>query len=139
MASCLSSNCAADLDVLGSQLRLEFKEISVKRGLNHDFLGMTLDFSQPGAVKITMDKYIDDLVCTPGVTQMARTPAAAGLFDVDASSPALDKDTRKWSHSMAARLLYLGIRARREILVAVAFLTSHVQVATSLRKILPDS
>jgi hypothetical protein len=59
--------------------------LSKSRGKVHDYLGMTLDFSVPGQVTITMIDYIK-MICMDlpkGMIGTAATPAANHLFRVD--------------------------------------------------------
>ena len=37
-------------------------ELTVNHGPVHDYLGMTVDYSQPGKVRIGMDQYVRDLI-----------------------------------------------------------------------------
>lgn len=104
-------------------------EVKVNRGLVHSFLGMTLDFSTPGKVHITMPNYIGETLDEFGVSGTAATPALAQLFDVR-DSPQLPRDRAKDFHRFVAKLLYLPKRCRPDISVATAFLSTRVQCST---------
>jgi len=52
----------ATVDMVIEKLREEFKTITVHDGPVFSYLGMTFDFAQDGKVKITMEKYIEDVI-----------------------------------------------------------------------------
>ena len=58
----------------------------------------------------------------------AATPAAAHLFAVR-ESPRLEVRRSEAFHSIVAKLLYIAKRARPDILTAIAFLATRVQVS----------
>jgi len=115
------------------QLNLEFGALSpltVTRGKVHDYLGMTLDYSTPGKVRITMSDYIanmlDDL--PDDMDGVAATPAANCLFEVNTSNlELLDQETKDMFHTNVAKLLFLSKQARPDIQTAVGFLCTHVK------------
>ena len=39
------------------------RELSITRGKVHDYLGMTIDYSEPGKVKFKMDDYVERFCC----------------------------------------------------------------------------
>ena len=106
-------------------------EITSTRGKIHDYLGMTLDFSTPGTVQITMIDYIHAMLdelpeeLKKGV---AVTPAADHLFKVNNDNPELlNKEDKDVFHRNTAKLLFLSKRARPDIQLPVAFLCTRVQ------------
>ena len=60
----------------------EISPLTITRGMIHDYLGMTIDFSNPGQVKFTMIDYIDDFLqeLHDHMRGTATTPAAAHIF-----------------------------------------------------------
>jgi hypothetical protein len=109
----------------------EYKEVTYKEGKILTFLGMVLDFSGE-ELKITMEKYVEDVVGGKVLREYV-SPAAEDLLSVT-ESVRLSKDASKEFHSMVAKLLYLAIRARPDILLAVNFLTSRVSEPTEKDK-----
>ncbi len=91
---------------------------------------MTLDFSDPGKVKIIMDDYLRKLFAElpdDGYYDgIASTPAGPRLFDVRDNAPLLNKVQADFFHSTVARLLFLSMRARPDILTTISFLTTRV-------------
>jgi hypothetical protein len=103
--------------------------LTICRGRIHEYLGMTLDFSEDGKVKILMIDYITSLLEdyeteAPGD---AASPAAAHLFDVSEQQERLCKEAAERFHTTTAKLLFLCKRARPDIQTAVAFLTTRVK------------
>ena len=94
---------------LVDQLELEFgKEapLTITRGKVHDYLGMTLDFSLPGKVQVSMFDYIDKMLeaLPTNMDSTAATPAAQHLFKVNNNPEALDEDTAQMFHHNTAKL-----------------------------------
>ena len=103
--------------------------LSITRGKIHDYLGMTLDFSEDGKVKILMVDYIQKMLAEipDDMDGEAATPAANHLFEVNESADKLHETTAQLFHHNVAKLLFLCKRARPDVQAAVAFLTTRVQ------------
>ena len=86
-------------------------KVKATRGEVHDYLGMTLDFSDVGKVKIDMRKYVNTMIEEfqefQPLTKTAVTPAAADLFDVGAGEE-LDREQRELFHRLVAKVQYTG-------------------------------
>lgn len=104
--------------------------LTVTRGLVHDYLGMTIDFTIKGKVMIKMDDYVDNIMseAKADMEGVATSPAAEHLYEVNEVDPdiLLDKDAQ-YFHTMTAKLLFLSKRARPDLQQAVAFLTTRVR------------
>ena len=110
----------------------QVREVTATRGPRHDYLGMTLDFSTPGEVKIDMKDYVKSMVeefplDLPGTS---RTPANENLFKVDRGKPISSLKAEAF-HTFVAKALFLTKRARPDIMPTVAFLCTRVQNPTS--------
>ena len=65
LVSCKNKKANDELHVWCNSKYGQLKVVKCKRGGKHTFLGMTLDFeSEPGAVHVLQDEYIDDIVRT---------------------------------------------------------------------------
>jgi hypothetical protein len=104
-----------------------FKEVNFCEGEQHAYLGRNFDFSAKGFVTVSMDGYIDRLIEDMGVTGVVASPAANHLFEINDKSPKLNDEERTLFHSCVQRCLYLYKQLRRDIAVAVAFLTTRVR------------
>jgi hypothetical protein len=80
----------------------------------HDYLGITIGYSENGKVKFTMYDYVEDILeDMPGdMKGTAPTPASDNLFDVDEDSAALNEKESDFFHRAKARLLFAAKRAR---------------------------
>ena len=107
-----------------------YKTITVKRGMIHSYLGMTFDYTVPGKVRITMSKYVNDLLEEYQVTGSAATPASSNLFDIDSESELLSGEQSEAFHPRVAKLLYLVKRVRPDGLTTVAFLSTRIKAPT---------
>ena len=117
-------------------------KMKVNRGKVHKYLGMTLDFTTKGQVKISMVDFVKDIISTwekapkssdDGFTVVKRgrkgktTAAPEDLFKVNEDSAKLNQDMATSFHNIVAKALYLVKRARPDASVAIAFLTTRVR------------
>lgn len=102
--------------------------LTVHRGPIHDYLGMTIDYSQDGLVKFIMMDFLQGLLdeAPDDMDGTAVSPAANNLFTVDKQSERLDDARADTFHHLTAKLLYLGKRARPDIQPAISYLTTRV-------------
>jgi len=112
-------------DIFGSEGEL----LAASYGSVHEYLGMTIDWSEQGKVIFTMYDYLEDILaeapeCFDGEDV---TPAVSDLFQVDESTKKLDEETSDYFHRTVARFLYAAKRARPDFQVAVAFLCKRVK------------
>ena len=89
---------------------------------------MTFDFNKEGKVKMTMERFVQDLIEGCGdMPGTATTPARPNLFITPAESDSyLPDNLRERFHSITTKPLYLSKRTRPDILTAVASLTKRV-------------
>jgi hypothetical protein len=104
----------------------------ITRGKIHDYLGMTLDYSEPGFVKLDMTNYVNKILDEmPEVMDGTVTlPAAAYLFQIFEGIEPLNETTSEFFHATVAKLLFLCKRGRPDIQTAIAFLCTRVQQPT---------
>ena len=99
--------------------------LSQSRGKVHEYLGMTLDFSNSGEVQIQILDYVE-MVLTDLPKKCkgcAATPAANHLFRVNEKNPMfLDDTKRELFVKLVMQLLYLSQRARPDLRTAISFL-----------------
>ena len=110
------------------QLESEFsKEVPLSKswGKVHDYLGMTLDFSKPGEVTMTMIDYIKAMITDlpEDMIGLAATLAANHLFNTNETNPSvLSNDQAETYIHCVMQLLYLSQHAHPDIQTAVSFL-----------------
>ena len=111
------------------RIEQHFGKMSVTRGDEHDFLGMRIVFDkEQGTAKITMMSYLYEAINESGmhIARGAATPATRSLFELDPNSAPLDRQTSDMFRSVVCKLLYVGIRARADILTTISFLTTRL-------------
>ena len=101
-------------------------------GKAHQCIGMTLDFSAPGQVKVMMlprvQEIVDDFTQQTGDTKTAVTPAPEHLFKVDKDAEQLTEELGKVLHNFTAKCLFLTKRAARpDVFAPVALLTACIR------------
>eukprot|EP00536_Pseudo-nitzschia_multiseries_P000748 jgi/Psemu1/1685/gm1.1685_g len=95
--------------------------LTICQGKVHEYLGMTLDFSKPGEVMITMNDYIKMFlgkILKEMVGERA-TAAPEYLFQTNKSGAmTLPKDQSKEFHTLTATVLYLAIQTCTDLQLA---------------------
>ena len=100
----------------------------VKGGIQTDFsyLGMHVkNKTADRVVEVSMEGYEDELLKYAKVTGVRKTPATTNLF-VTGTTKLLDPAALAHFHTLVAKLLYLSLRTRPMICVAVSYLTTRV-------------
>ena len=120
------------VDDMIKTIELEFgKEapLTIRRGKLHDYLGMVLDFTNPGKVAIRMEDYITNMLAQlpEDMEGVATTPATEHLLKVNETPTYLNEEEAMFFHHNVAKLLFLCKRACPDIQTAVAFLSTRVK------------
>jgi hypothetical protein len=100
----------------------------VQCGPIHDYLGMTIDYSEDRKVKFIMADYVKGILdeAPSDMDGTAASPAANHLFSVNDKSDKINTEKANLYHRLTAKLLYLTKRARPGFQTAVSFLTTRV-------------
>ena len=108
-------------------------EVKVTEGKRHHHLGMILDYTEEGSVKIDMCDYVNEMIedFSEDLKGKVTSIASENLFKVDKASPLLNKDKAKEFHTTVAKALFLAKRARPDIQTTVAFLCTRVANPTN--------
>jgi hypothetical protein len=102
--------------------------MTVTHGRDHSYVGMDIKYTDTGEAQVLMKQYIEEAIdsfpedCSTPVL----SPAAPHLFEVNDDCKRLSEDHRRILHSITAKLLFVAKRARPDIQVPIAFLTSRV-------------
>jgi hypothetical protein len=108
----------------------EHGEVAIHQGKKHDYLGMELDFSEKGKVKIGTTKYVASMLeVFPEKlksTDTAVTPASDALFN-EGQGKKLNEERADAYHTMVAKALFLCKRARPDIQPTIAVLCTRVK------------
>jgi len=126
-------------DVADIIITKNFGGLTLKHGPVVPYVGMILDFTDPGTVRVNMKHCTDEILKASGVAGKAPTPALEDLYVMDDEQDVLLGPVQKAEfHSMVAKLLYLAKRARPDLLLAVNFLTTRVTKSTTRDQIKLD-
>ena len=93
---------------------------------------MTLDYSVPGKVKVDMTDYVKEMLdeFSDELTGKVASSANEQLFDSTRGSKLSDLKAEAF-HQMVAKALFLTMRARPDIRLAVAYLYTRVKEPTT--------
>jgi hypothetical protein len=128
MVSCTDP---AGIDTVIDHLNEEYTKANVSRGKVLDYLGMIFDYSLKGKVSISMLSMVEEVIKDLDLPQdsFAATPAGNHLF-IERNEVELGGEVKELFHSIVAKLLYISKRGRPDLLTAVSFLTTRVQLPT---------
>ena len=115
------------------RIEAKFGTMTKTEGDEHEFLGMKLRFNRENkTVQVLMKSYLDEAIQQSqlDVRRTAATPATKNLFEVDGQAAPLSPTERDRFQSVVCKLLYVALRGRPDILLAVVFLASRVAKAT---------
>jgi hypothetical protein len=128
------------MDSMIYYLRQEYESIfehgsgamTLIRGKIHKYIGMTLDYTIRGQVKITMFDYVDEIITAfdkaePKGGGKKSSVAPNSLFKLDESCENLKQDKAAEFHNMVAKTLYATKRDRPYTCSAITFLTTRVR------------
>ena len=99
--------------------------------MDHDYLGVDMEFCDDGALEVSMLKYLKNVIheFPELIRGQAATPAHEKLFVIRDEKEArrLNKEQALAFHHTVAQLLFMATRARQDIRTAVAILTTRVK------------
>jgi hypothetical protein len=103
--------------------------ITITRLKVHDYLGMTLDYSERDKVKIKMLDYIDKMLADlpAEMDGEAPSPAANHLLTVNDDQINVDEKKAQFFHTYVAKTFFLCKRAIPDLQMAVAFFSTRVK------------
>lgn len=106
--------------------------VQVTRGKRLDYLGMILDYSEKGILKVDMRYYIENMMAEfpEKLRSSNHKPWNDKLFRVDDTSKLLDKKRKETFHSFVMKAMFLSQRARPDIQPGVAYLSTRVKNPT---------
>jgi hypothetical protein len=116
-----------------STLESHFDKMTVTRGDTHTFLGMNITFNRPNrTATISMRDYLTEAIAESSlpIRTPAAHPASLDVFTIDPTSPTLSPTSREVFHSVVAKLLYVALRGRLDLLLATSFLATRVTKST---------
>ena len=111
----------------------EYGEVKATRGKVHNYLGMKIDFSNKGKVKIDMTEYTEKLLKEfrehYKLDGSAETPAGTDLF-ANKGGEILSNEMREVFHTFVAKGLFMSKRLRPDIQPTIAVLATRVKEPT---------
>jgi hypothetical protein len=107
-------------------------KMTVSRGKVHTYLGMTLDYTIPGQVKISMFDYVKEIIAAfdaadPGNSSTKSSAAPLDLYKIDENCKKLAPTMREQFHLVVQKTLFATKRARPDTCTAISYLTTRVR------------
>ena len=96
--------------------------MTVNTGIKHTYCGMTLVFNNNRTVTIDMVDYLKEAITKFGedCNKTVKSPVAMHLFETNDDQTKLNDKDKTLFHRIVAILLFVGLRGRPDILIAVA-------------------
>ena len=119
-----------EITKLAIHLSKIYGDFKVKWGHILEYLGMTLDYTIKGQVKVSMIPYIQNIIkeLPKEIMSFASTPASDHLFQVqDQNAVMLPEEQAIAFHHKVAQLLFVSAKAWQDIQAPVAFVTTWVK------------
>ena len=106
-----------------------YGKCSVSRGKYHDYLGMKLDFRKKDKEKIDMREYVCETykMFPEDLGGWVSTPAAEHLREINEEAEKLEPVKKQIFHTITARSLFCGKRARPDLQPTIAYLCTRVR------------
>ena len=137
---CKLSGVKSTNDALIEALRSEGERIfydgtgqmTVSRGKVHKFLGMTLDYTTKGQVKVTMPEHMEECIkefekIAPDAKGTKSSAAPSNLFTTNDKSEKLSPKRAEQFHRLVAKILFATKRARPDTGLSISYLTTRVR------------
>ncbi len=105
--------------------------MKVHRGKVHKYLGMSLDFSHKWHCIVTMHDYVDLILKAYDVALAKYDDGVSPVFTVNEDCEKLLEDMATDFHTIIAKTLYVTKRARPDMCLSIAYLTTRVREALS--------
>jgi len=107
-------------------------QMMVSHGKSHKYIGMTLDYTTSGQVKVMMFDYIKEILAAfdavdPKATSTKASAAPDELFKVNEKCEKLGPKLATAFHTLVAQTLYTTKCAHSDTCTAIAFLTTRVR------------
>jgi hypothetical protein len=104
--------------------------VKATKGKFHEYLGMTLDYTKKGKVRVGMSQYVQNMIDAFPENIGSSTvdvPWSKSLFKANHKSKKLDDERKSIFHTITAKGIFLDKRARPDIQPAIAYLSTRVQ------------
>jgi hypothetical protein len=134
----VASNTPNGVDSVERLLKDKFgPKVSVSDEGTYDYLGIRVTHDKENkSIYLHSNQYIQDMLkevtsqaCMEDIKQRD-SPSNTDLFQLDAMSKPLTASKSKFYHSIVARLLWIAMRVRIDILMTVVYLASKVHCST---------
>ena len=107
--------------------------VEASRRKVHDYLAMTLDYTEEVKLKIDMRKYLDTMIAEfpHTLSDTVKCPWTDKMFKLDKEENNLRDEKRTIFHSFLIKEMFLTKRGRADVQPAISFLASRVKKPTT--------
>ena len=120
----IAASTDAMVDNIINQLTAAYKDLTVQKGKNLNYLGMGLKFSEDqSSVEISQLVYIQEILKFHNVTKKANSPSRRDLLDYPQGEFADPVDSKDFK-SQLMKIAYVAIRTRGDFRFVVNFLAT---------------
>ena len=110
-------------------MKIYGKDMTVRRGKKHSYLGMDMDWRVKGQLIIDMSEYNKETfsMWPEPLEKPVKTPAGEHLLKVNVDCAKLDEKRARLFHTLKSRNLFVSKRSREDILPNTAFFRTRVK------------
>jgi hypothetical protein len=133
----LSSANKQVLDKVIDTIKENFGNVHTSNYNEFDYLGVHVKMNdETKSAELSCDDYIrriisHDLFADDKNMKMYKTPASSNLFEINEESEPLTHEVKEMFHSVVAKLLWIALRVRLDVLMPTAYLSSKVHNPTN--------
>ena len=118
-------------------VKSNFGDVHTSNFNEFDYLGVHVRINhETRSAELSCDDYIRRIISHElfeGKTElkMYKTPASSNIFEINEDSAALSMEVKEMFHSVVAKLLWISLRVRLDVLMPTAYLSSKVHKPTN--------
>lgn len=124
------------LDDVINTVKSNFGDVHTSNFNEFDYLGVHVRLNyETRSAELSCDDYIRRIISHElfeGKTElkMYKTPASSNIFEINEDSAVLSTEVKEMFHSVVAKLLWIALRVRLDVLMPTAYLSSKVHNPT---------
>jgi hypothetical protein len=123
------------LDKVIDTIKENFGNVHTSNYNEFDYLGVHVKMNdETKSAELSCDEYIRRIVSHElfkTELKMYKTPASSNLFELSEESESLSNELKEMFHSVVAKLLWISLRVRLDVLMPTAYLSSKVHNPTN--------
>ena len=133
----LSGATKQSMDMVIDMIKENFGNVHTSNYDEFDYLGVHVKMNnETKSAELSCDDYVrriisHDLFANDKNMKMYKTPASSNLFEINQDSDPLSVELKEKFHSIVAKILWISLRVRLDVLMPIAYMASKVHQPTN--------